>query len=44
MYIAVTVHDVDINNDAKIKRIREFLVFRDTFPLGSDDFNTLTCI
>ncbi len=44
MYISVTVHDVDIDSDAKIERIREFLVFRDTFPIGSDDFNNLTCI
>ena len=28
MYIAVTVHDID--NDAKIERIREVLVSRDT--------------
>ena len=43
MYI-VPVHDVDINNDAKIERIREFLAFRDTFPHGSADYNNLMCI
>ena len=44
MYISVTVHDVDIDSDSKIERIREFLVFWDTFPIGSDDFNNLTSI
>ena len=44
MFISVTVHDVDTENDANIERIREFLVFSDTFPIGSDECKNLTCI
>ena len=42
MHIFVAINDVNIENDAKVECIREFLSFRDSAPKDSDDFKNLT--